>query len=351
MKTLVLKVMLFLNLVRVTGRCEEGHAYIFSANQVESQRCTDDKLFYYTSRYANQSFCTASNTINEGYCWWDTTAESHCLHSEECLWLDDNVAGGACYCAKTDTCDNCNGHTPSPSYESFDCPEGCKVFYVGCPSMYCNCFGECASASDLGCSDPVDPHCHTWYTDNPTVVAPTFPKLVHWGCKLCCFAEYKIWSTTSSIASALWLDDNQVKIKRYEMVEQGNRRRSEVDQQWEIEYEIGLEEEDSAEEMINNLEDPIVLNTIQQYIGRDVDIVLEPIETTYLSVTFATTTSPSNSMGGIIGGIIAALVAVVVFGFLGYRLYIRRKFSQKVDTASMTATGLCPVKDDEVTNL
>jgi len=358
MKALAPEVILLLNIVRVTGSCQEGDDYVYSATQVEAQRCSDDKFFYYTSQFLNESTCLVSETFEEGLCWWDTTVESHCLEAEECLWLEDNVAGGACYCAETDTCSNCDGQTQGPSYTVFDCPEDCKVFYVGCPSNYCNCFGECAPAEELNCSDPVDPHCYSWYTDSPSeapTFAPTSPQSVYWGCKLCCFGESKIHSTTSSVAQALGLDDNKVKIKSYTMVSLGGRRRTEVDQQWDIVYQIGLEEEDSTGDMIDTLGNAEVLDKIGEYMSTDLDIELESIETTTLSETDPTavrSSSPSSSMGATIGGIIGALACLLVFGYAGYRLYMFRKMRQfNIDTDRMTADGLCPVGDDDVTNL
>jgi len=352
MNILVLEVMLLLNIIRVAGTCPEGDEYIFSANEVECQRCSDDKLFYYTLHYANETFCIDSESEDEGYCWWDTTVESHCLHSEECLWLDDNVAGGTCYCAETNDCEVCNGQTPTPSIlTSFECPEDCKVYYVGCASTYCNCFGECGAAWELGCINPSNPHCHTWYTHRPTdvpTISPTSVKSVYWGCELCCFGESKIHITTSSVAGALNLDENKVKVKSYKQIGSGGRRVTEVDQQWEIVYQIGLEEEDSTEDMITSLEDSDVLNSIAQYISTDLEIELETIETTSLGEDDPTAPSTtSDSSGTMIGGIIGALVALVLAIFVGYKLYIARKMKKfEVDTKRMTSEGLSPVKVD-----
>lgn len=261
--------------------------------------------------------------------------ESHCLDSGECLWLDDNVLGGVCYCAETDQCEVCNGQTPAPTYSGFECPKDCKVYYVGCASMYCNCFGNCSSAAELGCKNPFNPHCHIWYTDyptaNPSPLIPTFPKSVYWGCRLCCLMEREINRTILPVAGVLELNHNVVKIKSYKMVSLGSK----VDQQWEILYVIGLEEEESTGDIISNLKLPAVLNNISEYISRELDIQLEPIDTTYLGeddpTTNTKTLSSYNSTGATVGGIIGGLCVLCLFVFVIYRKLQMNKIKMAIE--------------------
>merc|ERR1719494_523885 len=97
-------IVLTVELLHVFGTCDDGDEWVFSDNLIESERCSDNKHFIYTQRYENETDCSGSNTLEEGICWWDTTVESHCLESEECVWLDDNIDQGICYCTVTTDC-------------------------------------------------------------------------------------------------------------------------------------------------------------------------------------------------------------------------------------------------------
>jgi len=331
--------MLLLSIVRVAGTCEGDDGYFYSANQIEIQRCSDEKYFYYTSRFENETFCPQLDSSNPGICWWDTSVESHCLDSEECVWLNDNIPGGACYCSVSTDCEDCSGKTPGPTFSStaFECPDDCKVYYVGCVGMYCNCFGECADPVDLGCANPVNPGCHTWITTSQSEVptlSPTPAKAVYWGCKLCCFTENLLEDTTSAIAQALGLFNHQVKISRFAQF--FGRRRSEADPAWEIIYEIGLEASDSTEALMTSLENAEVLNSIKVSMNAALGIELQNIETTSLSENQPTdASSKSDSMGATIGGIIGGIAGVLLLCFVCYRFYIIKKLGKHKRTATI----------------
>merc|ERR1712096_10229 len=140
---------------------------------------------------------------------------------------------GACYCAESYNCPTC-ADTPAPtiSAEIFECPESCKVYYQGCVGMYCNCFDESL-----------------------------------------------IESTTTSVETALGLDDGTVKVKSYMQVTR--RRRRLLDEvEWEIMYEIGLDESQSSEWLMADLKKQSILSSIATSISADLNINLQKIETT-----------------------------------------------------------------------
>lgn len=360
MKISLMPMISLLIIAKVAGDCSTGVEYFYSANQIEIQRCADEKYFYYTGRYENETVCVQSDSVNPGICWWDTTVESHCLDTEECLWLGDNIPGGACYCAVSTDCDDCVDKTPGPTFSStaFECPDTCKVYYVGCVGMYCNCFGECAEPAELGCEDPVNPGCHTYITSDPSGLptsSPTPAKAVYWGCRTCCLAENLLSSTTSAIAQVLGLFNHQVKISSYSLVG-GRRRATESDSEWDIVYEIGLDESDSTETIKSSLENTDVLTSIVEAISTELGFELNNIETTSLSENQPTYTptaigsAKSDSMGTTIGAIIGALVAICMLSFACYRLYIWRKLNKfQPNTKQMTKDGLHPVSSDDLT--
>jgi len=360
MNTTQTLMLLLLSIFRVAGTCQGDDEYSYSENQIEVQRCSDDKKFYYTSQYANETVCLQSESLNPGVCWWDTSLEwqSLCLQSEECVWLNDNWPYVACYCSESTDCEHCTGKTPGPTFtNTFECPQDCKVYYVGCGGRYCNCFGGCAQPEDLGCTNPVNPGCYTWITKSPTEVptlGPTPPKKFYWGCKLCCMAENQIASTTSPIAQALNLKSHQVKVSSYTKFD-GRRRLSDTDSQWEILYEIDLEGDESTEDLKTSLEDADTLNSVKESISTALDIELQDIETTSLGENQPTAApiaagSKSDSTGAIIGGVIGGLGAAVLLGFACYRMYVWHKLSTKFqpNTAVMTAEGLHPVGSDDL---
>jgi len=358
MKVSLMPMISLLIITRVAGDCSAGDEYSYSANRIEIQRCADDMYFYYTGRYENVTVCVASESLNPGVCWWDTTVESHCLDSEECLWVEDNIPGGACYCAVSTDCDECVDKTPGPTAPENVCPENCKVYYTGCPGEVCNCVGQCVWPMDLGCVDPVDAKCLTYFTSQPSqlpTLSPTPAKAVYWGCKMCCIAENLLSSTTSAVAQSLGLFNHQVKISSYSLVG-GRRRLSESGSEWDIVYEIGLDESDSTETIKSKLEDTDVLNSVVEAIGTELGYELNSIETTSLSENQPTYTptaidgaKESTSMGPMIGGIVGALLAVIILSFACYRLYIWRKLNKfQPDTKQMTAEGLHPVSSDDL---
>jgi len=337
-------------ITRVAGDCSGGAGYFYSANLIEIQRCVDEMYFYYTGRLENETSCVQP----VDYCWWDTSFESHCLDSEECIWIEDNIPGGACYCSVSTDCDTCVDKTPGPTYSGavFECPENCKVYYSGCPGQFCNCVGECVWP--YGCSSPVNPGCHTYFTPTTPTASPTPAQAVYWGCKMCCLAENLIPHTISAVARILDLFNYQVKVKSYSQVG-GRRRLTDSGSEWGIVYEIGLEMSDSTASIKSKLQDTGILNTIQQAISDELGIELDDLETTSLSEnepTYSPTTDGakmSDSPGTMIGAIIGALVAVVLLSFACYRLYIWKKLKKfQPDTAQMTAEGLHPVASDDL---
>lgn len=278
--------MLFSTLTWIGGTCEKADAYIYSDSHAEALRRSDDKHYFYTSQYANRTLCKDSDSLDKGACWWDTTIESHCLDSRECVWLDNNIAGGSCYCAETKHCKACDGKIADPvvTSTSFDCPAGCRVYYVGCSGKYCNCFGECDTAKVLGCSNPVNPECYSWYTKPPTVMPTqslaTLAQSVYWGFKICCFKKNMIGSITSSVVVGLDLDKFLVNILSYKQISTNIRSDAPLAKEWEIVYQIGLNESDSSEDLIARLEDSNVLNSIAKQISANLGIQLESMVTT-----------------------------------------------------------------------
>jgi len=139
--------------------------YVFSESEIVTERCRDGKEFFYTNRYKNETFCSNSNTIDDGECWWDTSMESNCLESTECVWLTNSAELGMCYCSESASCKACEHQTPAPTVNpaSFQCPDKCEVYYLGCIGMYCKCIGECTDSVDAGCSEPINAGCHSYY--------------------------------------------------------------------------------------------------------------------------------------------------------------------------------------------
>jgi len=324
MKISLLEVMLLINIVWVGATCEEGDIYVYSHDYAQAQRCRDERYFYYTQRYTNNTFCTALKMD----CWWDTSIESHCLETTECVWLDDHVSEGMCYCRESSDCDACVDETPAPTItSSFECPEDCNVFFVGCVGMYCNCLSECATAEELGCTDPVDPHCHTWHNLPITTPEPTPTQLgsVYWSCKICCLVESKITLTTSSVATALGLDVGEVSIFSYKQAKQGRRPEDIFDEtkKWEIVYKINVKESGSTMDLVIGLEGSIILNLIEEQINADLEIQLESIETISVGeIEPVYTPSPGSSIPySMIGGIVGGVFIAFLLGFMFYRYY------------------------------
>jgi len=357
MNTTQTLMLLLVSIFRVAGTCQEDGEYIYSENQIEVKRCMNDELFYYTSKYENETACLQSDTLNPGFCWWDTSVESHCLKSQECVYLYDNIPGGACYCLESTDCHECGLATPAPTFSSseFQCPQDCKVYYLGCAGKYCNCFGQCTLPENLGCMEPVNPGCYTWITKRPTDLptsSPTVPKKAYWGCKLCCMAKNLINATTTPIAQALNLKSHQVKVSDYTKFE-GRRRLSDADSEWEILYELDLVGDESTEDL--KLEDADVLTSVKESISAALNIELQDIETTSIGENQPTSapvaaSSKSDSTGAMIGGIVGGLGAVILLGFACYRIYVWKKLGTKFqpNTAVMTAEGLHPVGSDEI---
>jgi len=356
MKISLMPIISLLIITRVAGDCSAGDMYVYSANLIEIKRCFDEMFFYYTDKYENETVCVQSDTLNPGVCWWDTTFESHCLDSEECIWIVDDIPGGACYCGVSTDCDECVDKTPGPtsSGEVYQCPENCKVYRTGCPEAeYCNCVGGCVWPMEGGCPDPVNPGCLTYF--NIQTPAPTPAKTVYWGCRMCCLAQNLLSSTTSAVAQILGLFNHQVKISSSSLIG-GRRRLSESGSEWDIVYEIGLEESDSTETVKSKLEDAEILSTIVEAISTELGFQLNNLETTSLSENQPTYTptavegaKSSDSMGPMIGAIIGALVAVLILSFGCYKLYIWRKLNKfQPNTAQMTQEGLHPVSSDDL---
>jgi len=139
--------------------------YVFSESATETERCSDGKIFFYTDRYKNETFCSNSATVDNGECWWDTSIGSNCLESTECVWLTNSVEQGMCYCSHSARCEACEHQTPAPTVNTAtsQCPGKCEVYYLGCVGMYCKCLGECTSPEEAGCSEPINAGCHSYY--------------------------------------------------------------------------------------------------------------------------------------------------------------------------------------------
>jgi len=361
MKISLMPMISLLIITRIAEDCSSGAEYIYSANLIEIKRCADVMFFYYTDKYENETVCVQSDSLNPGVCWWDTTFESHCLDSEECIWIEDDIPGGACYCGVSTDCDECDDKTPGPtaSGDIFQCPENCKVYHTGCPGAeYCNCVGGCVWPLEGGCADPVNPGCLTYYTPPPSGLptsSPTPAKAVYWGCRMCCVAENLLSSTTSAVAQTLGLFNHQVKIASYSLFG-GRRRLSESGSEWDIVYEIGLDESDSTETVKSKLEDTEILNTVVEAISTELGFDLNNLETTSLSENQPTYTptavegaKKSDSMGTMIGAIIGALVGVLILIFACYKLYIWRKLDKfQPNEDQMTKEGLHPVSSDDL---
>jgi len=167
--------------------CENGAKYTYTNDFTEVKLCGNGKRFIYTDRYENKTSCINSATTETDYCWWDTTMQSNCLESSECVWLTEKIDQGLCYCSVSTTdCEACYRQTPAPTVNTATslCPNNCKKYYLGCVGMYCDCLRGCTSPEEAGCSAPVNAGCYIYYTNSsspsptnsPTVnptVAPT----------------------------------------------------------------------------------------------------------------------------------------------------------------------------------
>jgi len=124
-----------------------------------------------------------------------------------------------------------------------------------------------------------------------------------------------------------------VKISSYKQFSE-KRGSTEADLEWEIIYEIGLEESDSPEAIKTSLEDADVLNSIKQSMSTDLEIELQSIETTSLienQPTYAPTefaTTKVDSMGASIGRIIGSIAVIVILCLVSYRFYIWKKLNE-----------------------
>jgi len=158
----------------LTNTCGNGVKYTYANDFTEVELCGNGKRFFYTDRYENKTSCINSAITETDYCWWDTTVQSNCLKSSECVWLTDKIDQGLCYCSVSTDCEACNGQTPSPTVNTAtsQCPKNCKKYYLGCVGMYCDCLSGCTSPEEAGCSEPVNAGCYIYYTNtsspNPT---------------------------------------------------------------------------------------------------------------------------------------------------------------------------------------
>merc|ERR550534_2160075 len=302
---------MFYNLLGVVGTsCVDGEGYIYSNENWNVQRCRDNKEFFYTELYENMTTCSNSWYVDEGACWLDTSVESHCLESSECIWLSDVSWEGLCYCSESIACPICNDQTPAPTYDTStsNCPDNCKLWYLGCVGMYCNCRGECSASENFGCTNPVGASCFLWYTDNPSpwptpvpIVLPismpteqptTKPssatEYVSWGTKLCCIEEVVISWTIPGVAAALGVPNEQVAITNYALAarrrELDSARRREGGESWDIDYAIELIDpsETTTDDLIANIQDDNFLDSVADMIGSQLDVILEQLETTSL---------------------------------------------------------------------
>jgi len=316
MRTQVLDMILLFNILRVCGTCEEGDEYIFSENQVEAQRCIDEKYLYAT----NNRSCLERENKYHLHCKWNTTISQWCAHTEECVWLNHNTIEDVCYCAESSDCDAfCHNH----SSIRYECPENCRIIW-GCFGVSCSCgFGGCDHPEESGCRNPVDANSHT----------------ITWGVALdvfdCCFPEELIKNTTSSVVKVLGLNDDQVTVKEY-------RNETFSGPYWFILYTIELGGGEFSWEIMEDLDYGSRLTSIQRQIENDLkinDVYLEtfclgldendPRDKSASSESASSESASSDSTGTTVGIIIGVLVVAVLGVLLCYK-YVWNKKSKLI---------------------
>jgi len=121
-------------------------------------------------------------------------------------------------------------------------------------------------------------------TQGPTSVGPV-TQTINWAASLCCLLEAEIDSTVDSIASVLTLDTDRINVASYNTA----RRRSEAESasSWNINYRIYTYTTDDANlhtEIIGNLGDDDVLNSIANHITINTDATISTLDTVSLSI-------------------------------------------------------------------
>jgi len=122
-------------------------------------------------------------------------------------------------------------------------------------------------------------------TQGPTEVGPV-AQTIDWVAGLCCLLESQIDSTVDSIASVLTLDTDRIDVDSYYTA----RRRSEQESpsSWNINYHIYIYTTDDSNlhtEIIDNLADDDVLNSIANHITSNTDATISALDTVSLSTT------------------------------------------------------------------
>jgi len=122
-------------------------------------------------------------------------------------------------------------------------------------------------------------------TPGPTEVGPV-AQTIKWAASLCCLLESQIDSTVDSIASVLTLDTDRIDVESHYAA----RRRSEQESpsSWNINYHIYTYTTDNSNlhtEIMDNLADDDVLNSIANHITSNTDATISTLETVSLSIT------------------------------------------------------------------
>jgi len=354
--------LLFILLRPTMSSCNDMDEYI-NINATHAHRCSDDKDFFQTGRY-NISTCNDSNYVEPGLCWWDTSYESHCLDSIECVWLDGIFDFGLCYCTETDDCMACEGKTPTPTIErTFKCDDQCEVYYLGCVGQYCHCGGECSLASNFDCANPSNPRCHTWRTTSPTekptrdpgAPQPVPSKFVLWSTRLCCLRETEINNTPELVAEICGVPENRVKIKSFSVVnENEDTRRREDAEAWNIVYEVELVDpsENSADDLISKLGRETSIEALAELMDSELGISLVSGKT--VSVEEAPTEEEAGGgSGGISATVLIAILCGVAFVLIVAEVLrrMRRKYKGLKIVKGLTPTDTPTTKNQDSVHL
>jgi hypothetical protein len=321
---------LFILLRSTLSTCNGDNEYV-SINATYAHRCSDDKDFFQTGRY-NITYCNYSEYMDINFCWWDTSYESHCLTSTECVWLEGVFDFGLCYCSESFDCKACDGKTPAPTHErTFVCPDQCNVYYLGCAGQYCNCGGDCSSAVNFECNNPVGQGCYTWRTTGLTEVPTTNPAqppalqneplvFVLWTVRLCCLRETEIENTREVVAEICGVPKTRVNITSYTMVPKNNdtRRRGDAES-WNIEYKVKPADQSvtSADDLISKLRGENSINAFLDLMNSTLGISLENVEIESVEEVIVPTDSPTDQKeagGGPRGGISATILIAILSG-------------------------------------
>jgi len=222
--------------------------------------------------------------------------------------------------------------------------------------MYCNCRNGCSSPEDLGCARPVDPHCHTWYDNIPTISPTRATEWVNWKCSLCCLREAELALTTTPIAEALGVSAESVTIAIYKESNIDEVRRRQLQRAWEIEYLIELDDPSSitADELISSFQNQTFIASISNLIESKLGVDLEEFETIDVYDSYSPTNRPSeiaeasqsSDSTGMVIGISVGIIALCLIVVIVFRIY-RSTNKRKETIRSLIDVGLQPIREDE----